>query len=219
MRPRLAEIEEHDRDLAARELVEQRRVELGHHQRHALDAAFDEAPHVVREAARIVVGVRENHLVALLVGGGFDPLDELREERIGDVGDHQADQVAAAGGQAAGVRARIVVVAADGLEHALAVLGRDVAEVVDDARDRRGRHAGLARDVAEANLRRKRLRPGTAGQDAILHPLSAQRSRGDRNDAGVDELIAPGLTAVDGDQVARPVFSAARSALSASTGM
>jgi hypothetical protein len=147
-----AGVEEHDRDVPPRQLVDQLGVHLRRHERHATDAPLDEPADIARHAVGVVVGVGEDHLVAVLVGGGLDPLHQLREERVRDVGHDQADQVAPARRQGACVGVGVVLAAADDAEDLVADLAGDAAGFVQDAGDGRRGDPRLGGDVGEPDV-------------------------------------------------------------------
>ena len=58
----------------------------------AVDPAVDEQLEIARLALRVVIGVAEQDRVAQLAGRVLDRTDELREERVLDVGDDEPDR-------------------------------------------------------------------------------------------------------------------------------
>ena len=131
-------------------LIEQGFFDAEGHDRDAFDFALEHAANAVRHSLGVVVGGADKDLVAVFDGNIFKPLDQLGEERVGDFGDDEAEELAAAGDQGASLSVGEVVEFVDDLPYALGYFGVDGGDVIDGAGDGRDgdiRGAGDGADV------------------------------------------------------------------------
>src|SRR5258707_8141279 len=91
------------------ELIEQWLFDAEGHDGYALDLALQHATNAVGHSFWIVVGGADEDLVAVFDGDIFKSLDQLGEEWIGDLGDDEAEDLAAARDQSAGLSVGEVV--------------------------------------------------------------------------------------------------------------
>src|SRR5260370_32120885 len=89
-------VDEDQRYFAFGELVEQRLLDPEGHHGYAIDSALEHAANAVRHALGFVVGGADEDLVAIGDGNIFKALDQLGEEGVGDFGDDEAEELAAA---------------------------------------------------------------------------------------------------------------------------
>ena len=94
--PVRANIDEHERHLALGELIEQGFFEAEGHDGNAFDLALQHAPDAVRHPLGVVVGGADENFVAVLDGDVFKALNELGKEGVGDFGNQQTKELAAA---------------------------------------------------------------------------------------------------------------------------
>lgn len=139
----------------------------------AVDLVLHQQLEVVQLASRALLRVAQHDVVVVLRCGGHDGLDQLRVERVGDVGDDEADQLAAAGdeGSRCGVR-RVSQLLHRG-HHPVTRDRGYPGVVVEHAGDRRLRHARQSGDVVAAHLPalagRRRCHAGSSSHLAIHH--------------------------------------------------
>ena len=114
---RHAGIEKDERNIAGAELIEQVLVHFGSEDGDAIDLPLQHAPNADFHAAGVIVGVGGEHFLPVLHGDLFKASDQLREERIGDVGDDQAVETAAAGAERPGIVVRVKLERLDGVAH------------------------------------------------------------------------------------------------------
>lgn len=122
-------------------------VDARGHDGDAGGAVLDHGAEGFLGAVGFVVGEGEEDVEAEFVGGGIEGFDEAGEEGVFDVGNDEAEEVAVAAGEAAGVSVAVEVEFAHRREHALANFGRDVLGVVDDVGDGGFRDAAAGGDV------------------------------------------------------------------------
>jgi len=149
-RPVRPDVDEDERHFAFGELIEQRLFDPEGHDGYAIDFALEHAADAVRHAPGFVVGGADEDFVAIGDGDIFKPLDQLGEERIGDLGDDEAEELAASGDQSAGLGVGKVVEFVDHFPDAfgdLRIDGRDVIDGAGDGRDGDVRGAGDGADV------------------------------------------------------------------------
>ena len=120
-------------------------------------AAADDALIELIDGTAIRRGVHQHRQVVVGgvagVGGALDQdgVEGIGEESADGLGDEQAEDAHAAGGQAAGCRIGVVVVVADDLLHASASGVADAAVAIDDAGDGGARDTGEAGDLLEGH--------------------------------------------------------------------
>ena len=115
----------------------------------AVDSSLDEQLEVAGFTLRVVGGITQEDRVALGPSGILDRPDELREIRVLDVGDDQAEGLGGAPLERAGNPRRPVLELARGGEDACLRLGPGVAEAGQHPTDRRGRHARPLGDIRD----------------------------------------------------------------------
>ena len=115
----------------------------------AVDAPLDEQLEVAGFALRVVGGVAQQDRVALGAGGVLDRPDELREVRVLDVGDDQAEGLGRPALERAGDARRPVLELARGGQDARLGLRARPAEPGQDAADGRGRDLRPLGDIAD----------------------------------------------------------------------
>src|ERR1700743_2405756 len=117
------EFSQDERDAVLRELIELVEYRFlfaeGEHG-HTFDLTLDHAADAGGEHIGIAVGGAAEDLVFVRDGDLLEALDQLREERVGDVFDDDAEEAAAAGDERAGMGVRVVVKLLDGLPDPLA---------------------------------------------------------------------------------------------------
>lgn len=123
-------------------------LQWGGHDGYAAHVAFHQLPDDGLGARLTVLRVEEQHIEAAIPSRILEAADDLGEEGVGDVGDDQAEEVAAAGGEAAGVDVFVVVEMSYDFEDALACRTGDVDAVVEDARYRGERDAGFSGHIS-----------------------------------------------------------------------
>src|SRR5258708_30185887 len=96
-------VDEDQRYFAFGELIEEGLLDAEGHRGYAIDFALEHAADAVGHALGFVVGGADEDLVAIGDGDIFKPLDQLGEERIGDFRDDEAEELAAAGDEGAGL--------------------------------------------------------------------------------------------------------------------
>ena len=146
------DIDENERNLAFGQLVEKRLLDAEGHHGHALDFALDHSPDAVVHALGVVVGGAHEDFVAVLDGDIFKALNQFGKEGIGDFGDEQAEEAAAAGDEGAGLGVGDVVELANHLPDALCHFSVDGAYTVHGARDGGDGDIGQAGDGANVGL-------------------------------------------------------------------
>ena len=100
-------------------------------------------------ALSVVAGVRDQNLEAVAQSNFLKALYQLREKRVRDVGNDQAELMAAAGNQGAGVGVRVIAEFADYAPDFFGGVGADLASAVDGARDRGRGDARVASDFGD----------------------------------------------------------------------
>ena len=110
---------------------------------------------------RVLVGVGDEDVVVALPGLALRRLDQRREERVGDVGDDQADVVGAPGDQRPGGAVGPVAQVLRGGQHPAAGLRVDQVRCGERAGHRGDVHAGGPGDVADGRL-------GTGGSSRLV---------------------------------------------------
>ena len=101
--------------------------------------------------------VGDEHAVAVARGRDREPLEHALEHRVLEVGHQQGDRLAAAAHEASGGFAGRVVERRDGAVDLRDDRGVDGGDAVEDARDRRLRHAGVLRDLRHRDGTRRDL--------------------------------------------------------------
>lgn len=166
-------VDQHGRHAQAVELLGQRVAVVGaaagagRHHDQPVDAALGQHLQVHALAARLVVGVAQHQRVARAEASVFHDAHDLREIRVGAVGDEHAQRRGGVALQAARHRVGHVAQLADDQLHALAHLGADVAGVVDHVRHGGHGNPGFQCDVLDGghglvcfSWDRIRIRPG-----------------------------------------------------------
>ena len=123
----------------------------------AVRAAEDQARHAVAgEGAQVrrldvvaVLVVGHDHAVAALADAVDDRAGELREERLDDAADHQADRGGVAAAQRRGQLVRLVVQGVDRLPDPPQRVGRELAGFADRPLGGGGGDAGAAGDLLD----------------------------------------------------------------------
>src|ERR1017187_6931347 len=94
-----AHIQKNQRHLAPGECVLVGRIDFRRHDGYAVDFALDHPLHAQGCPRSVEIGGRHQHVVAVLKRNVLETLEQLRKEGVHDVGDHQAQHVAAPGNQ------------------------------------------------------------------------------------------------------------------------
>jgi hypothetical protein len=128
----------------------------------------DQSPNGVQRPLWIVIGVHDQpvHVVhegAILKGGR-----DLGKKRITDVGDENAEQLAAPAGELSRHEIRGVAESRHRRAHAILGFGTDAAGPVEHVRDGRDRHTGVPGDILDAG-HVPQLRQTTAPVDGSRH--------------------------------------------------
>ena len=116
---------------------------------HAVAGQHPDARQDAALVLRLLVAVEHHEGVAPGGHRRFRGADDAGEERVGEVGNDERDQLAAAPLEVSGCRHRCIVEIADRRQHAGAQLRADERGVVDDGRHRRRRHAGRFRHILD----------------------------------------------------------------------
>ncbi len=119
-----------------------------------VDSAIDHQVEVVHRAMLVVRRAAQDDRVVQAASRRVRRLDELREERVLDVGDDQAERPRAPHAQRAGYSRRAVAQLVDGLHDGRGRLGLGVADPGEDAAHGRGGYAGALGNVADGGRRR-----------------------------------------------------------------
>jgi len=115
---------------------------------HGVHRAAPEHPAVV--ALRRLARLADDHQAeACCRDHIFDAAHDLVEERIVDLGQHQADRVRLLAGERLGVALGVVVQLAHRLQHPLPCLLAHAVAVIEDARNRPDRNPGLPGDIED----------------------------------------------------------------------
>ena len=128
---------------------------------------------------RVLVGVGHEDVVVAVPGLALGRLDQRREERVGDVGDDQADVVGTAGDQRAGGPVGPVAELLGAGQHPAAGLRVDQVRRRERAGHRGDVHAGGPRDVADGGWHGAALSvDGVAGVASWMPPINANGCAG-----------------------------------------
>jgi hypothetical protein len=159
-------VHEDDRQGSVGQPVAVPRAEAARRDHDPVDPAVDEQVEVAGLALRVVVGVAEQDRVAQLAGRVLDGPDELREERVLDIGDDQSDRPRRALAQRASHARGPVAQLPGGRVDALLRLRPRPAVAGQDAADGGGRDARAPRHVGDRRRhRRSPDRPRSVGAD------------------------------------------------------
>ena len=112
--PDMPVVEKDDGDTAAAEHPDEVRIHFRRHDGHAIDLALEHAPDTHFHTLGAIVGVGNEHFVAVLHGNALETFHQFREERVLNVGDDHAVDVALAGAKSAGMRVGVIAGARDG---------------------------------------------------------------------------------------------------------
>lgn len=129
-------------DFGGGEFVDEAGVHFRDDEGEAGDAAADHEADGADEAVGVVVGVGDDDFEAAAAGLGFEGAEDVEEEGVLHVGGDEADGMAFASGESAGMEIGGVVEIGDGFENAGAGGAADDVEIVEDARDGGGGDAG-----------------------------------------------------------------------------
>src|SRR5690242_8854230 len=132
-----------------RKFFEHRGLASEHHHGHAINLALQHTAHRHGDAGWVVGRRGEQDFVTVLDGELLEALDKLGKKRVGNLRDHEADDVAAAGHKRARLRIGLVVELAYRAPDALGHLAVNAALLVGDAGDGGDGDTGPARDVAD----------------------------------------------------------------------
>jgi hypothetical protein len=150
-----SDVDEDERDFTFGELIEQRLFDAEGHDGNTFDFALEHAANAVGHALGVVVGGADEDLVAVLDGDIFKALDEFGEEGVGDLGDDETEEAAAAGDEGAGLSVGEVVELVDDLPYAFGDFGIDGYDVIDGARDGGNGDVGSASNGADVHALRR----------------------------------------------------------------
>ena len=118
-----------------RELIEHRLFFAEGHDGDAFHLALEHAAHAGGQHGRIAVGGTDQDFVAVGYGNLFEALDQLREERIGDVLNDDAEEAAAPGDERARMGVGEIIQLLDRLPDTLGELLTYDGRAIDGARD------------------------------------------------------------------------------------
>src|ERR1700756_4891594 len=113
------------------------RLNLRSDNRHRIDLALDHPAYTISGALGIVVGIRNDHLVAMVGSSEFKALHQFREKRIYDVGNDQTQHSTLSRHQCPRLRARIIPKLTNDAPNLLSGSRLDQVATVDGARYRR----------------------------------------------------------------------------------
>src|SRR5258708_19576545 len=113
------------------------RLNLRSDDRHRIHLALDHPAYTISGALGIVVGIRNDHLVAMVSGSKFKALHQFREERIYDVGNDQAQHSTLSRHQRTRLCARIIPKLTNDAPNLLSGSRLDQVAAIDSARYRR----------------------------------------------------------------------------------
>ncbi len=133
--PLRSQIDEHQGDVAFRELFQQWLFNAEGHYRDTLDFALQHAANAKRHAFGIIVGRAHQDFVTVSNGNILESLDQLGEEWIGNFRNDEAKEPASARDQGARLGIRKIVKFADGIPYPLGHLGIDGRVMIDGAGD------------------------------------------------------------------------------------
>ncbi|MCY1374700.1 hypothetical protein D9M69_620600 [compost metagenome] len=119
---------------------------------HAVHAAQLESVQDADFALRVIEPVSQQQHVAGVEEAGLERPERARIERVGDVGEHAADGLAAARTQSLRRMIGAITQRGDGAFDFSANFGRDVGGAVDHARRAAHRGASQGRDVPDADF-------------------------------------------------------------------
>src|SRR5208282_547950 len=91
----LAHIQKHNGQTAKRKLIQKMAVDFRRHDGNAIDLALDHSAHTPTHTLGVVIRIGNNHFVATMDSGKLKTLHQLREKRVDDVRDDQAEHLAA----------------------------------------------------------------------------------------------------------------------------
>ena len=147
--PRGLRVDDDDRDRRPEQPLPARLRHLARGDDHAVDAAVDHEVEVVHRPVLVVGGAPEQDGIAEGAGRDVGRLDELREERVLDVGDDEAERPRAPHAQRSRHARRAVVQLVDRGHDRRRRLGLGIADPREHAADGRGRDARPQGDVAD----------------------------------------------------------------------
>lgn len=133
------------------------------HYGDAVNVALKHAADEGLGALRLVAGGADEDFVALGDGEVFELLDQFGEKRVGDLGDDEAEHVAASGDECAGLGVGDVADLFNGLPDTFGERGVNGGDAVDGAGDGGDGDAGAAGDVANADGRGTPIRGVISG--------------------------------------------------------
>ncbi len=110
-------------------------VNFRRHDGNAVHLALDHSAHASAHAFRVVVRVGDDDLVTATDGGKLKALYQLREKRVDDIRDDQAEHLAAPGNQGSRLRIGIVAKLADGTLYLLRSSRPHEAALIDGPRN------------------------------------------------------------------------------------
>ena len=131
-----ADVDEDEWNISFGKLIEQRRFDAEGHDGYAVDLALNHAADALVHAVGVVVGRTDQDLVAVLNGDVFEALKEFGKEGVGDLGDDEAEYLAASGDESSSLGVGEVVEFADDVPHAFGQGWVHRGDAVDGAGDR-----------------------------------------------------------------------------------
>ena len=156
---RRRQVQKSDRDAAAREFLDQAQADFGRHDGDAADVVFHHALGGFLRAARLVVGVAEDRVVAELARARLETFDDFGEKWIDDVGNDNPEGLAVARGEMTRMRVGKIAEFFDcGEDHVMRVAAHFTG-LVEDIGDSRGGNAGGLGDIANGKSHRGRKDP------------------------------------------------------------
>ena len=151
-----SQVQKRDRDLAAGEFLDQARADFRRHDGDAADVVLHHALGGFLCAARLVVGVAQDRVVAELARARLEPFDDFGKKWIVDVGNDNPERLAVARREMARMRVGKIAEFFDrGEDHVMRVAAHFTG-LVEDIGDSRGGYAGGLGDIANGKSHRGR---------------------------------------------------------------
>src|SRR3954464_5870429 len=122
--------------------MNQAQADLRGHDGNAADLVFHHAFSCFASSARVVVGIAQNGVVSQLSSSNFETLDDLREERVLNVGDNDSEGAPVVRSQMARMNVADISQLSDSREHKTPRLPAHLACLVQDIGDGCGGNLG-----------------------------------------------------------------------------
>src|SRR5690242_7070923 len=148
---RRAYVVHHGSYLAFFQLVENGRIDLGNHQCQSRHAAAQHDPHARIQPLRIVIGISDEHLVAVCVRLLFQHAENIEEEGIFEVRNDQAKRSAYPARKRPGMHVGVIFQFLDRLQHTCACAAFDDTDVVQNTGNGGGRNTRTSGYIFQAH--------------------------------------------------------------------